>query len=111
MHATEPMLRNDFSADTLLSEKAMSAAFFFLLANLSNPLTPDRAINAPFAAAVLGALRPNESTKRIWPSCAFLESAIASALARILAGIERAKTFSLRGPCATPPPFQIGERM
>src|SRR3989344_6266961 len=109
--AIEPILRKLFSVDTFFSASAMSAAFFFLLESFSNPLIAPRARMAFFASAVFGALMPNDSTNKISPSANFLESAIASALLRIFLGIARAKTLVLRGPCATPPPTQIGERI
>src|SRR3989344_5072116 len=109
LEETLPMLRKLFVVASFASENATRAIFFLVAPSFSKPLL-ESATNIFFADAVDGLSMPKESTKTIWPSFIFLESAMKSAFARIFAGMVRAKTFSLLGPWVTPPPFQIGER-
>src|SRR3989344_919719 len=109
LEETLPMLRKLFVVASFASENATRATFFLVAPSFSKP-DLDKATNIFLADAVEGFSMPKESTKMIWPSFIFFERAMKSALARIFAGIGRAKTFVLLGPWVTPPPFQIGER-
>src|SRR4051812_48430537 len=106
-----PRFANDFSVSVFFEDRANTAELFFFFRMLANPFTPERFSRVCTATLVFGALRLTESTKSTSPSLYFLERIVNNALAFIFLETFLSKFFSFLGPCATPPPTHIGERV